>query len=149
MIEAVLQRTKGSTYFNKSKNKKWTAQIMIDGKQQNIGNYDNEEQAAVDYARALFKYRAGESRGNARIDLTDHIAPSSKNYQGVCFNQTKNKWMALVTINGKNHCIGCYDNEGDAAIGYSRAIVKCRVDKLKISQKKTQQKFIDLTDVPP
>lgn len=44
-------------HFNKSKNKKWTAQISIDGKQQNIDTYDNEEKAAVDYARAVHKYR--------------------------------------------------------------------------------------------
>ena len=136
-----------SVYYNKSRNK-WKARISLDGKQHHIGTYDNEEEAAVDYARAVFKYEEGKV--NARINLTDHIPPSSKNYQGVCFNQTKNKWMALVTIDGKNHCIGYYDNEGEAAIGYSRAIVKCRVDKqLKMSQKKTQQKFIDLTDVPP
>eukprot|EP00985_Skeletonema_marinoi_P020177 scaffold11861_cov187-Skeletonema_marinoi.AAC.1 len=134
-------------YFNKSRNK-WKARISLDGKQHHIGTYDNEEEADVDYARAVFKYEEGKV--NARIDLTDHIPPSSKKYQGVYFNQTKNKWIGLVTIDGKNHCIGYYDNEGEAAIGYSRAIVKCRVDKqLKMSQKKTQQKFIDLTDVPP
>jgi hypothetical protein len=34
----------------------WKAQIQVGGKQRYIGRYDNEEEAAVDYARALFKY---------------------------------------------------------------------------------------------
>ena len=40
--------------FHKRSNK-WLAIIHLDGKQQFIGSYDNEEEAAVDYARAVFK----------------------------------------------------------------------------------------------
>ncbi|KAK1742625.1 hypothetical protein QTG54_006222 [Skeletonema marinoi] len=40
--------------FHKQANK-WIAQIMIEGKPCWIGSYDNEEEAAVDYARAVFK----------------------------------------------------------------------------------------------
>ena len=32
---------------------KWVATIRIDGKQHFIGVYENEEEAAVDYARAV------------------------------------------------------------------------------------------------
>mmetsp|Transcript_16606 Transcript_16606/g.28242 ORF Transcript_16606/g.28242 Transcript_16606/m.28242 type:complete len:255 (-) Transcript_16606:130-894(-) len=42
--------------FNKKANK-WLAKIKIEGKQRQIGSYENEEAAAVDYARAVFKYR--------------------------------------------------------------------------------------------
>ena len=49
----------GSKYagvsFNKANNK-WMAQITIEGKGQHIGYYENEEEAAADYARAVFKY---------------------------------------------------------------------------------------------
>jgi len=31
------------------------AQIMIEGKQRIIGHYENDEEAAIDYARAVFK----------------------------------------------------------------------------------------------
>jgi hypothetical protein len=44
--------------FNKQSNR-WHAQINISGKNQFIGLYDNEEEAAVDYARAVFKYKSG------------------------------------------------------------------------------------------
>ncbi len=39
--------------FHKQMNK-WQAQIMIVAKKHRIGYYDNEEEAAMDYARALF-----------------------------------------------------------------------------------------------
>ena len=36
---------------------KWTAQVNFDGKLLFIGYYDNEEEAAVDCARAVFKFK--------------------------------------------------------------------------------------------
>ena len=45
-------------FFNKKSNK-WQAQINLDGKQRRIGYYDDENEAAVDYARAVFKYKGG------------------------------------------------------------------------------------------
>ena len=42
--------------FNKQANK-WQAQIHLDEKLRHIGCYDDEEEAAVDYARAVFKYK--------------------------------------------------------------------------------------------
>jgi len=52
-------------YFNKARNK-WKTQIMIDGKRHYIGLYANEEQAAVDYARAVFKYKADKVKYEER-----------------------------------------------------------------------------------
>eukprot|EP00573_Skeletonema_grethae_P002307 CAMPEP_0201687312 /NCGR_PEP_ID=MMETSP0578-20130828/1435_1 /ASSEMBLY_ACC=CAM_ASM_000663 /TAXON_ID=267565 /ORGANISM="Skeletonema grethea, Strain CCMP 1804" /LENGTH=215 /DNA_ID=CAMNT_0048171461 /DNA_START=163 /DNA_END=810 /DNA_ORIENTATION=- len=43
-------------YFDKSR-KKWKAFISFGGKSNTIGLYENEEEAAVDYARAVFKYK--------------------------------------------------------------------------------------------
>ncbi|KAK1733403.1 hypothetical protein QTG54_015962 [Skeletonema marinoi] len=42
--------------FDKGWNK-WRARIKIDGKSKFIGSYDSEEKAAIDYARAKFKYK--------------------------------------------------------------------------------------------
>ncbi len=42
-------------FFNKQMNE-WQAKIWFDGKQHCIRYYENEEEAAVEYARALFKY---------------------------------------------------------------------------------------------
>ena len=64
--------------FDKRKNK-WQAQITIDGKSHRIRYYENEEEAAIDYARAVFKYHGQEALDKARerkssgisIDLSD------------------------------------------------------------------------------
>jgi len=45
----------GVTFYKAMK--KWAAKIIIDGKVRFIGYYDNEETAAIDYARAKFKYK--------------------------------------------------------------------------------------------
>eukprot|EP00984_Skeletonema_dohrnii_P025053 scaffold14191_cov97-Skeletonema_dohrnii-CCMP3373.AAC.2 len=42
--------------------KKWKAQIAIDRKQHHIGYYANEEDAGIDYARAVFKYNSNSIR---------------------------------------------------------------------------------------
>ena len=58
----------GVTFYKAMK--KWAAKIIIDGKVRFIGYYDNEETAAIDYARAKFKYKE------------DHLhLPSSKSVQ--------------------------------------------------------------------
>jgi len=40
----------------KKSTSKWKAQIKVDGKSRYIGTYTNEEDAAIDHARAMFKY---------------------------------------------------------------------------------------------
>ena len=106
--------------FNKASHK-WNAQIMIDGKQHCIGFYDNEEEAAVDYARAIFKYKGQGALDKAReqaalvkarmhssltIDLSDvppqppipksagRIKDGASKYTGLSFDNRTNKWIA-------------------------------------------------------
>eukprot|EP00984_Skeletonema_dohrnii_P035576 scaffold35528_cov150-Skeletonema_dohrnii-CCMP3373.AAC.1 len=125
-------------FFNKSK-KEWKASIMIHGKQHYIGNYENEEEAAVDYARAVFKYEEGKVNarrniGQKVIDLTDvppqlpvpksHGRVGSSRYQGVFFNKSINKWQAKIMLDGKTHSVGNYDDEEEAAVDYARALFK-------------------------
>eukprot|EP00984_Skeletonema_dohrnii_P001455 scaffold463_cov107-Skeletonema_dohrnii-CCMP3373.AAC.5 len=157
--------------FYKQMNK-WSAQILMDGKQNCIGYYDNEEDAAVDYARAVFKYRGQGALDKARernalvkarvhssitIDLSDvpsqspipksarHIKEWTSKYTGVSFNKAKQKWNAQIMFNGKQHCIGFYNNEEEAAVDYARAVFKYKApDK---AEKCTLP--IDLSDVPP
>jgi len=126
-------------HFHKARNE-WRAQIRIDGKQHTIGYYDNEEEAAVDYARAVFKYKAGKvnaprKRGQQNaIDLSDVPAQppilksigmgATSKYRGVYFHKATNKWRARIEIDGKEHHIGLYDNEEQAAVDYARAVFK-------------------------
>ncbi|KAK1739920.1 AP2/ERF family transcription factor [Skeletonema marinoi] len=129
-------------YFNKQKNK-WHAQIRINGKVRLIGYYDNEEEAAADYARAVFKYKGQGELDKAReqdsfiIDLSDvppqspipkssdhAIKEGASKYTGVTFNKQMNKWQAQIRIDGMNRHIGYYDNEEEAGVDYARAVFK-------------------------
>eukprot|EP00986_Skeletonema_menzelii_P006478 scaffold2469_cov149-Skeletonema_menzelii.AAC.13 len=151
----------------KKQSKKWIAQISIDGKSRLIGLYDNEEEAAVDYARAVFKYRSEEKLKNARanknlfvIDLSDVppqrpipkeglIKEGSSKYVGVCFNKQSKKWVAGIRTDGKRRHIGSDDVEEDAAVDYARAAFKYRSGEEPERTRKRSSFVIDLSDVPP
>ncbi len=137
---------------------KWVARIDMDGKFRIIGNYENEEEAAVDYARAVFKYKqqgASKEKSNI-IDLSDvppqppiprskgRIKEGSSKYTGVFFQ--RNKWVARIDMDGKFRIIGYYENEEEAAVDYARAVFKY---KKQGATKKQKENIIDLSDVPP
>eukprot|EP00985_Skeletonema_marinoi_P014470 scaffold7337_cov106-Skeletonema_marinoi.AAC.6 len=122
-------------YFNKQVNL-WYAQIVIEGKSCWIGSYDNEEEAAVDYARAVFKYKGGAHQQSFFVDLKDvptqlpipksasRIKEGASKYAGVTFHKQKKKWQAQIAIEGKQTSIGCYENEEEADVDYARAVLK-------------------------
>ncbi|KAK1742622.1 AP2/ERF family transcription factor [Skeletonema marinoi] len=129
--------------FHKQMNK-WQAQIQIEGKKRCIGFYENEEEAAVDYARAVFKYKCQGALDKAMefiIDLSDispqlpipksagRIKEGASKYTGVSFNKQKKKWKAEITVKGKSRFIGSYDDEEEAAVDYARAVFKYKVFK--------------------
>ena len=133
--------------FHKPVNK-WHAKIKIEGKKRHIGyySYENEEEAAVDYARAVFKYKGQEALDKARerksssisIDLSDvppqlpipkskgRIKEGASKYTGVSFDKSANKWKVEINIDGKQRHIGYYESEEKAAIDYARAVFKYR-----------------------
>ena len=130
--------------FNKERNI-WSTQIRIEEKQQYIGAYDNELDAAIDYARAVLKYKGKEALEKERacrkrlvIDLTDvppqppipksagNMKEGASKYTGVTFHKARGKWNAKIKINGKRSFIGYYDSEEEAAVDYARALYKYR-----------------------
>ena len=142
--------------FNKNK---WQAQIMINGKFQHIGHYENEEEAAVDYARALFKYREREQR-SFEVHLTDvppqppilrsagHMKNGTSKYAGVSLVKRKNKyykkrWIAKIMIKGNLAKIGAYDNEEEAAIDYARAVLKYKGKGQRMPGREREQMIPD------
>eukprot|EP00984_Skeletonema_dohrnii_P015347 scaffold6614_cov106-Skeletonema_dohrnii-CCMP3373.AAC.1 len=154
---------------------KWQVQIYIDGKQRRIGRYENEEEAAIDYARAVFKYKSQGALDNAReqrardtsrvgaftFDLTGvppqspipksagRIKEGASKYTGVCFNKQRNKWHAEISITGKNRYIGCYESEEEAAADYARAVFKHKGQGALDKAREQDSFIIDLSDVPP
>ena len=92
----------------------------------------------MDYARALFKYgeRRQQRQRDSTVDLTDvppqppipksagRIKNGASKYTGVTFSKQTMKWQAQIMIDGKQHHIGHYDNEEEAAVDYARALFK-------------------------
>ena len=159
--------------WNKQK-KKWIAMIRLEGKLRYIGNYENEEEAGIDYARVIFKYKSKEAstktkkrrRSNSfSIDLSDvpkqspipkiktdgRMKEKASRYTGVVWNQKMNKWHAQILIEGKVRYIGCYDNEEDAGMNYARAVYKYKgkkaLDEARVQASQIKYE-LDLSDVP-
>ena len=64
------------------------------------------------------------------------IKEGASKYTGVYFDTWKNKWKAHITIEGKQHYIGNYENEEEAAIDYARAVFKYKMQGGAVTKKK-------------
>ena len=125
---------------------KWRAQIFVEGKLRYIGHYENEEDAGIDYARAVWKYRGKETLDEARsqasqtkkfkLDLSDtpsilpilksgkRVTEASSRYVGVYFDKRSERWFSQITVEGKQFHIGFYESDEKAAVDYARALLK-------------------------
>jgi hypothetical protein len=45
-------------------------------------------------------------------------------YKGVSWHKHQKKWQAQICYNGRNKCVGCFDDEIDAAKAYDEAAKK-------------------------
>eukprot|EP00985_Skeletonema_marinoi_P028807 scaffold26046_cov158-Skeletonema_marinoi.AAC.5 len=152
---------------------------MIEGKHRHIGVYEDEEEAAVDYARALFNYKGKGAIDKAReqrvqnlfiIDLSDVpkqppipkssgvIKDGASKYTGVSFNKPMKKWLAQIMIAGKSRHIGYYKSEEEAAVDYARAVFKYKgkgaleraMEQRSLDKARVLNSFVvDLSDLPP
>ena len=149
-------------YYQKNNNT-WMATIAIEGKQRYIGRYENEGDAAIDFARAVFKYRGQRALDKMRsiftIDLSDvppqlpirktdeQIKEGGSRYKGVYFNKLANKWVAIIIIGGKTRHVSCQDNEEDAAVDHARAVLKYKGRELSDTAMTTECLAVDLSDI--
>mmetsp|Transcript_10627 Transcript_10627/g.18107 ORF Transcript_10627/g.18107 Transcript_10627/m.18107 type:complete len:105 (-) Transcript_10627:261-575(-) len=76
---------------------------------------------------------------------------SSSKYEGVNLNKSTKKWMAKIEINGRQHYIGTYDSEEEAAVDYARAVFKYSGDcrRQDTSKEKAGPRVIDVTNRCP
>jgi len=115
-------------YFDAASSQR-KAQIMVEGKVRSIGYYDNEDDAAADYARAAFKYKPRENPNKyGGLDLSEVPAtlPLIRNegtvtgFAGVKRN-TKGRYEARISIQKKVRALGTYTTPEEAALVYARA----------------------------
>jgi len=107
----------------------WRAQIQIKGRVTIIGNYENEEQAAVDYARAAYKYKPKTKTIFGGYNLSDiqeqpliFSETSKSGYKGVKeHSANKNRWEARISIKGVSKTLGTFDTVQEAASIYAKA----------------------------
>lgn len=60
---------------------------------------------------------------NGRNSRTRRRGKTSK-YKGVCWHKATNTWRSYITYNGKQHSLGYYHRESDAAIAYNEAAIR-------------------------
>jgi len=105
---------------------KWKAQMYIQGAVRSLGYYTCELEAAVDYARAAFKYKRAKSSPlltYGGLDLSgvppQPLIRSNKNKSGFAGVKAQRNARWEARIMAKN--LGTYDTKEEAASVYARA----------------------------
>jgi len=62
----------------------------------------------------------GQNNANQRV----RVGPKSSKYKGVYWEQRKGKWRARIWVGGKQHSLGYFLHEEDAAEAYNTAALK-------------------------
>ena len=102
---------------------------MVEGKVRSIGYYDNEEDAAADYARAAYKYKEKKVHSNVYGGLDLSGVPESLpliRQEGtatgfVNVKPMKGRFQARIFHEQKNLTLGTFDTPEEAALIYARA----------------------------
>jgi len=89
-----------------NQNKKWVSQITINGKQNHLGYFNSEQEAAKYYQDALICVEEG------RVEDIKFKKPNfSSKYVGVHWYKPSKKWMSQIVINGKQKYLGLFNCE--------------------------------------
>jgi hypothetical protein len=113
----------GSKYRGVSWNKranKWKAQINYDSKKRGLGYFKDEEEAARAYDKAARTQHGEKAQLNFPTGGESGTRQSSK-YRGVIWHKSRNKWEAKIMYDGKQHHLGSFEDEEEAAKAYDRA----------------------------
>jgi hypothetical protein len=113
----------GSKYrgvcWEKSSNK-WKAAIRYNGKLQCLGLFEDDEEAARAYDSAARLQQGEKAQLNFPAEGESGPRKSSK-YRGVSWFKSRNKWQAQIQFDGKQHNLGHFEAEEEAARAYDRA----------------------------
>jgi hypothetical protein len=90
--------------------KKFISHIHINGKQKNLGSFDNETDAFSAYKKALSDYN--------NFNIVPIYNKKTSKYIGVCWIERRKRWCSTIRINGKNKQIGYFKEEEEAHNAY-------------------------------
>jgi hypothetical protein len=112
-LDLFVSKHKGVTCNRKSG--RWGACIRRNGKNQNLGYFADEEEAAAAYQAAAATIARGEP-----LPARPARETSSK-HKGVYWHKASAKWVAQITHDGKNQSLGYFADEEEAAAVYQAA----------------------------
>ena len=120
----------------KKKSGRFTAEIWLDGKNQNFGTFDTAEEAARVYDRAAMEAGKPSCKLNFQDKVPMDYKPkkkelSSRNtigYRGVIREANKfgNKFRAVIRIEGRNYSHGLYCTAEEAAFAFDLAAIEAK-----------------------
>uniref|UniRef100_A0A7S3QSY1 AP2/ERF domain-containing protein n=1 Tax=Dunaliella tertiolecta TaxID=3047 RepID=A0A7S3QSY1_DUNTE len=111
-----------------------------------IGSFESEEDAARAYDREAIKMLGSEAGLNFRESMTEFLASTgadvshlsadaanlgpankgSSQYRGVSWHERSQRWEVRVWGGGKQHFIGSFTSETEAARAYDKAVLRLR-----------------------
>jgi hypothetical protein len=105
--------------WKKSRNK-WSAGINYDGKKHHLGYFEDEEEAARAYDKAVRVQHGKKAQLNFPAKGESEFRKSSK-YRGVSWYKRDKKWEANINYDGKKQNLGSFEDEEEAAKAYDIA----------------------------
>eukprot|EP01048_Picozoa_sp_COSAG05_P005495 COSAG05_NODE_327_length_11345_cov_16.236884_6_plen_159_part_00 len=115
--------------------RKWAAQITIDGKAKHLGHYDDEKQAALAYDAEITARKLNKDlnfpNDLGRFGPENRYAKrqESSKYYGVSWKTRQRKWWAQIKIDGKTKHLGYFEDEKDAALAYDKKVTSHKLNR--------------------